>query len=142
MKLIQGVTSGLLLTVLYVNAIFAQGISITIDQITANEQIMGCVRGLASTDRPNYKVIVYVHTDQWYIHPYAGQGEGMSWAPIRENGSWQIRTVQREFKADKVAALLVKRNYPEPSKIESLERIPHRAIVTRELRGTPDYGKL
>lgn len=120
----------------------AQQISVSITDITANQQICGAVSGLPSQDYQNYKVIVYVHTDQWYIHPYAGQDEGKSWASIQANGKWQIQTVQREFKADKVAAVLVKRNYPEPSKTESLERIQQAAIVVKKLRGTPDYGKL
>lgn len=142
MKTLAWVVAIILLFALYTNILLAQQLSITIDQIVENERISGYIRGLQPSEYPAYKVIVYVHTDQWYIHPYAGQDEGLSWAPIRENGSWGIQTVKRQFKADKVAALLVRRNYPEPSKVESLERISYRAIVIKELRGTPDYGKL
>jgi len=120
----------------------AQQISISITDITANQRICGTVSGLSPQDYPNYKIIIYVHTDQWYVHPYAGQDEGKSWAAIQQDGKWQIQTVQREFKADKIAALLVKRNYPEPSKVESLERIQKNAVLVKELRDTPDYGKL
>jgi hypothetical protein len=77
-----------------------------------------------------------------YIHPYAAQDEGLSWASIKDNGTWQIQTVQRQFKSDQMAALLVERTYTEPNKLEKLESIAHKAIVIKDLRGTPDYGKL
>lgn len=140
MKTLGVVTVIVFLTVVHTSAILAQ--QITIDQIIADKQISGYVGGLQPTDYPDYKVIVYVHTDQWYVHPYAGQGEGLSWASIKKNGTWQIQTVQRKFKADKVAALLVKRDYPEPSKVKIIKKIPHSAILVKKLQGTPDYGKL
>jgi hypothetical protein len=122
--------------------VFAQKAMISITSITANHRITGTVVGLPEEDYVNFKVIVYVHTDQWYIHPYAGQDEGKSWASVEAGGNWQIQTVQREFKADKIAALLVKRNYPEPSRTESLERIQSTAKVEKKLKDTSDYGKL
>lgn len=116
---------------------------ITIDQIIANDYVSGYVSGLAPAEYGKYKVIFYVHTDQWYIHPYAGQGEGMSWASIKGNSTWQIKTVQREFKANSIAALIVERQYPEPNKVEDIRKIPYRAIVVKELQqGSQDYGKL
>ena len=69
----------------------AQEIAISIDSIVANSQITGRVNNLAPTEYNNYKVVVYVHTDQWYIHPYAGQDEGKSWAPIQTNGNMANR---------------------------------------------------
>lgn len=135
--------TGLALTVCLSGSwLLAQQITITIDRIEPNQIISGFVRGLQPPEVANYKVIVYVHTDQWYIHPYAGQGEGLSWAPIRPNGVWQIETVQRRFRADKMAALVVKKTYPEPPKLENLQSIPSAAMVIRDLRGTPDFGKL
>jgi hypothetical protein len=132
----------LLATAIQVPGALAQSVTITINEIIANQRISGDVRGLAPGDHRNYKVIVYVHTDQWYIHPYAGQEEGMSWASINADGSWQVPTVQRQFKADRVAALLVRKNYPEPNRIEVLDGIRNSAFVVRQLRGTPDFGKL
>lgn len=118
--------------------------TVLINEIVANHQISGEIYGLTPKEYPNYKVIVYVHTDQWYIHPYAGQDEGKSWASIEANGTWRIQTVQRGLKADKVAALLVKQNYPEPCAIERLENIQSNASSwwMQELRGTQNYGKL
>ena len=101
----------------YIYPVNAQEIQISIDSIEANDRVSGYVSGLDPKDYSQYKVLLYVHTDQWYIHPFAGQGEGMSWAAIGPNGTWQIRTVQREFKSNQVAALIVDRNYPEPYKL-------------------------
>ena len=126
MKVLRAVTVVVLSIVVQVSAVLAQKeVSITIEKIVANQQISGSIQGLSSQDYSKYKVIVYVHTDQWYIHPYADQDEGKSWASIQAGGKWQIPTVQREFKADKVAALLVKKNYPEPNKVDNLEKIQH-----------------
>ena len=116
--------------------------SIVIDRIEADKSITGHVSELSPAKYPSCKVIVYVHTDQWYIHPFAGQGEGASWASILDNGTWHLQTVRREFKADRVAALVVNRDYSEPSKVENIEAIPYVAETTKDLRNTPDEGKL
>lgn len=142
MRPIAVLVAGVFLFATQASFVLAQAISIKIDQVTANKTITGFVRGIALPDHRNYKVVVYVHTDQWYIHPYAGQDEGQSWAALRETGTWELPTVQREFRADKMAALLVRRDYPEPSKLADLDRIPYKAIDVRTLRGTPDSGKL
>jgi hypothetical protein len=142
MKALRILTFSILFVIFSVSQILAQGISIEIDEILANEHIRGYVRNLSIEEYFNFKVVVYVHTDQWYIHPYAGQGEGLSWASIREDGSWVIPTVRREYRANQVAALLVRRNYPEPNVIRSVETIQYRAIVIKNLLDTPDYGKL
>jgi hypothetical protein len=120
----------------------AQAVAITIKDIEPNQFITGEVRGLSAGELSDHKVIVYVQTDKWYIHPVASQGEGKSWAALRPDGQWRLSTVQREHKANRVAALLVKKNYPEPPTADSLESIQRRAIVIRELQNTKDYGKL
>jgi len=130
------------LTISYGCLVLAQEVTISIDKIQANKIITGYVGNLSEKNYGRYKVIVYVHTDRWYIHPYAGQGEGLSWARIDQDGTWQIQTVKRQFKADQVAALLVRKNYPEPDKIESLTRIPSISMEIRQLTNTEDYGKL
>ena len=117
-------------------------ISISIDAIEENDFIAGTVKGLQPSEYANYKVIVYVHTDVWYIHPYAGQGDGSSWASIGANGQWTIDTVRRRFSADKMAALVVARDYPEPNKRSTVGGIPAIARTIKRLRGTEDYGKL
>lgn len=61
-----------LISIGYISKSVAQQVSITIDQIIANERVSGYVRGLVPAEYSKYKVLFYVHTDQWYIHPYAG----------------------------------------------------------------------
>jgi hypothetical protein len=120
----------------------AQSPTVTIDRIVAGGEVTGHVQSVNPKELSSYKVLLYVHTDQWYIHPYAGQGEGKSWASVSEKGSWSLSTVQREFPADRVAALLVVKDYPEPNRVTSLTNIPAKAVIVRVLQGTSDYGKL
>lgn len=116
--------------------------SISIDGIASNVDIKGKVTGLTADTVKNHKVVVYVKTDKWYIHPYAAQGEGASWASIAPDGSWVIGTVLRQFPASHVAALLVKKDYSPPATALALPQIPSTARVVRTLTGTPDHGKL
>lgn len=97
--------------------------AIWIEEIVPNSRIRGRASGIASESAANYKILVYVHTDQWYIHPYAGQGEGRSWASLRPGLSWSISTVKRSFAADQVAALLVRTDATVPSTVQALDEI-------------------
>jgi hypothetical protein len=101
------------------------------------------VKGFDKGTETNLKVIVYVHTDIWYIHPFAGGGEGDSWAAVKSDGTWSIPTVKRRFSADKVAALVVPKKFDPPAKLPSLGMITDQEATTvRKLKGTEDYGKL
>ena len=121
----------------------AQNVEVTIDSIEQNEAIIGKVRGLADDEVSRHRVIVYVKTDVWYIHPFAGQGEGLSWAKIRASGKWAIETVRRRFVANAVAALVVNADDPIPDRTSTLERIDYLAKTIVKLPPKhPDYGKL
>ena len=102
---------------------------ITIERIVADDHIAGHVTGVASGAAGEFKVLVYVHTDQWYIHPYAGQGEGRSWARLNSDLTWRIRSVKRAYVADQVAALLVAANAPARNTVASVDEIPSEALV-------------
>lgn len=115
---------------------------LSIDRIEENNEIVGYVTDARDLALGELKVIVYVKTDRWYIHPYAGQGEGLSWASISSSGEWRIETVKRKFVASEVAALLVDKAYTEPHHTDTLHRIPHEAITVIRLEGTEDDGKL
>jgi len=119
-----------------------EGVAITIQRISQDDQIKGNVTGLTKSGRESHKILVYVKTDKWYIHPYAQGGEGKSWAAIADDGSWKIETVRREFAASSIAALVVPKESRAPSKVTNVRAIPNKAIIVRELEGTPDYGKL
>lgn len=121
-------------------------VTVNIDQILQGISITGFVKGVPKDQVGNYRVVVYVHTDVWYIHPYAAGGEGDSWAAIKPNGSWTLKTVKRQFAANAVAALVVKADgYDEKTPIQDVAAIPHVGIIILdkpELKKRKFYGKL
>ena len=106
--------------------------AITIINIVSNKVITGKVSGLKPGQHEDLKVIVYVHTDKWYIHPYVGGGPGKSYAKIEKNGSWQIKTEKREFPADQVAALVVDMDYKPASPVSDIWGIPVIARIIQD----------
>jgi len=119
-----------------------EGVDISIDKIVRNDHISGRVSGLTSKGTSELKVIVYVKTDKWYIHPYKSGGDGKSFASIETDGSWKIETVRRDFAASQIAALVVERSSRPPSPTSNVSAIPNRAVVVNDLSGTDDFGKL
>lgn len=109
--------------------------SIRILEIVENSHIVGRVTGLDPAQHDQYKVLVYVKTDKWYIHPYERGGEGLSFAKINKDGTWSIGTVKRQFLADLVAALLVRKDYAPPSIVNDLRQIDTLASYTEQGRG-------
>lgn len=107
-----------------------------------NEHIRGAVTGLTQAGTATHRVVVYVKTDVWYIHPYERGGDGKSWASIRSDGSWRISTLRRTFPASAVAALVVEKASKVPPKIELVEEVNNKTIVIKQLEGTEDSGKL
>lgn len=97
--------------------------TITIIDIKSDDVIEGKVSGLNPSQYERLKVLVYVHTDKWYIHPYKAGGEGKSYAKINQDGTWKIKTVRREFPADNVAVFVVDKDYKPPAEvvIENIE---------------------
>jgi len=69
--------------------------------------IRGKITGLAKEEFSKYKIVAYVLTDQWYIHPFAEDVAGKGYASIDREGNWELQTVWRGFQAYKVAFLLV-----------------------------------
>jgi len=124
----------------------ANCVDVTIDAITANQVITGHVS--AKQISPTNRVVVYVHTDQWYVHPYVGQGDGLSWASIKANGSWSLETVKRKFNSDAVGAfgILATAPIPEFTPAPLVDLRPAAACVKVLLNpngaNDPDYGKL
>lgn len=109
--------------------------AVIISDITENTRIVGRISGVPAEKVDQYKVLVYVKTDKWYIHPYERGGEGLSFASINRDGSWRIETVKRRFPADLVAALVVRRDYTPPPTVEDLKDIDSLASYTEEGRG-------
>ena len=123
-------------------ALLAQAPQIFIDDVQANHLIRGHVQGLNPANHSQYKVVVYVKTDRWYIHPYAGQGQGASWTTLHEDGQWEIETVKRKFAANSIAALLVPINQSVPDIVPTLSGISSAARRILPLEGTQFHGRL
>jgi hypothetical protein len=90
---------------------------VKIESIVANESISGRVTGLPQEAWDKFKVVFYVKTNVWYVHPYAyyeGQEEGYSYANLDAYGGFKIKTVKRDVPAKELAAVLV----PKPYKIK------------------------
>lgn len=117
------------------------GITIDKDGIVKNRFIKGRVSGIDASHYDQYKIVVYVLTDKWYIHPYATGGEGKSFAKIAQDGTWKILTVRREFGAYEVAALIVKKDYKPPVTVENIERIEYVGIPHVKDTGYKDGDK-
>ncbi len=121
-------------------------VTIHIDQILQNISITGIVKGLPKGKEGDYRVVVYVHTDQWYIHPFAAGGEGDSWAAVKSNGTWKLKTKKRKFAANAIAALVVKADgYKEKTPVHDIADIPHigEAILDEpQMRTKEFYNKL
>jgi hypothetical protein len=123
-------------------SVAAGEVEVTIDAIVSNELISGKVTGLPSGERETYRVVIYIRTDQWYIHPYASGGDGRSYASISASGDWKIKTVRREFPAEQIAALVVPSEQEVPVRTHSIAAIKSVARIVRDLKGTPEYGSL
>ncbi len=76
------------------------------------EVIAGTVEGI---DAKLCKVVVYAHTDVWYVQPYAGASD----TSIREGKYWKSET----HLGSEYAALLVNASYKAPSVIRVLPDI-------------------
>jgi hypothetical protein len=136
----------------------APQVAVVISDITENTRIVGRISGVPPEKVDQYKVLVYVKTDKWYIHPYERGGEGLSFAssrrtwraartPLRQrpqerrpmainrDGSWRIETVKRRFPADLVAALVVHHDYTPPPTVEDLKDIDSLDSYTEDGRG-------
>lgn len=105
-------------------------IRIKISQVIPNQYIYGTVEGLKAETYKDYKVLIYVLTDQWYIHPYETGAEGRTFASINDDGTWKIQTVQRKRQASRLASLLTKRTTNAPPQV-SAGSDPDKSLVTQ-----------
>ncbi len=96
-------------------------VSILMTKFRSGSYIKGKVSGLKEGEHGRYKLLVYVLTNKWYIHPYAENREGKGYASIKSDGSWTIQTVWRGYQAFKVAFLIVDKDYYPPSVVEISE---------------------
>lgn len=87
---------------------------VVVDSIVKNETIKGHVKGLPAQAYKDFKVVFYVKTNVWYIHPYQyypGQDEGYSYSNLNSNGEFQVKTVLRQVPSAAMAAVLVPKSF-------------------------------
>lgn len=87
---------------------------VSIDSIVANDSIRGHIKGLPAEAYDKFKVVFYVKTNVWYVHPYAyydGQEEGYSYSNLNANGEFTVKTLRRAVPSKEIAAVLVPKAY-------------------------------
>lgn len=84
---------------------------------------MGTIGGTASgVDFNKSRVIIFAHTDQWYVEPYVNS----PYTSIAEDGKWENDT----FLGYEYAALLVKSSYKPPAKTRVLPQVGGDVLAT------------
>lgn len=101
---------------------------IEIVEFVPNNYISGKVVGIPSSECGRYKVIVYVKTDSWYLHPYERGGDGLSYASVNKYGTWRINTIKRKYNADKIAFFLVDRDYVPPVTVKETSAVRYKLV--------------
>ncbi len=96
-------------------------VNVVMENFISDQSISGRVTGLNPEDVGRYKVLVYVQTNQWYIHPYAENTPGKGYAKIEAEGSWRIKTVNRGHGPFRLAILVVPRDYIPPATVAAGE---------------------
>ena len=87
---------------------------VTVDEVIKNEHIRGHITGLPADAYEKFKVVFYVKTNRWYVHPYAyteGQEEGYSYSNLNANGEFWVRTLRRDVPSKELAVVLVPKDY-------------------------------
>jgi hypothetical protein len=87
---------------------------VSIDSVVANEWIKGHVTGLPTEAMDKFKVVFYVKTNRWYVHPYQyyeGQQEGYSYANLTATGEFKVKTLKRAVPSKELAAVVVPKSF-------------------------------
>ncbi len=84
---------------------------VVIDSIVANDKITGHVKGLPQDSYKDFKMVFYVQTNRWYVHPFENSDEGSTFANLNHNGTFSIQTVRRQVPSKKLVAVLVPKSY-------------------------------
>jgi hypothetical protein len=83
---------------------------VTVDEIVKDSHIRGHITGLPAEAYADFKVVFYVKTNRWYVHPYTyyeGQEEGYSYSNINHRGEFFVRSVTRKVPSKQMAVVVV-----------------------------------
>lgn len=75
-----------------------KNLKINVQEIVKNSHIKGAVSGFKETSLDDFKVLFYVRTNRWYVHPYQyneSQPSGYSYSDLTTGGEFWIRSVFR-----------------------------------------------
>jgi hypothetical protein len=84
---------------------------VVIDSIVKDDKITGHVKGLPQNAYKDFKMVFYVQTNRWYVHPFENSGEDQTYANLTENGTFSIGTVRRQVPSKQMVAVLVPKSY-------------------------------
>lgn len=99
-------------------------------EFRSGEFISGRVENLRSEETENHKILVYVLTDKWYIHPYAENAEARGYASIGDSGEWRIQTVWRGYQAYRLAILLAEKGIRPPPVVSVYTLEPDKELLS------------
>lgn len=115
---------------------------IKIEEIVKNSHIKGSVTGLKESSLENFRMIFYVKTNSWYVHPYQfneSQPSGYSYSDLSSGGNFWIRSVFRTPSKTMVAILVPSPHviYAKKSNLKDLLKYACKHI---EIPGTGDFS--
>ena len=88
--------------------------SVVVEEIVKDSHIKGHVTGIPADAYEKFKVVFYVKTNRWYVHPYVynhDQEPGYSFSNLDANGGFWVRTVRRQVPSKELAVVVVPRSY-------------------------------
>lgn len=88
--------------------------TVNVEEIVRDSHIKGTVKGLPTAALDKFKVVFYVKTNRWYVHPYTytrGQEEGYSYSNLNANGEFRVKTIRRTVPAKEMAVVVVPKSY-------------------------------
>jgi hypothetical protein len=85
-----------------------------VDEIVKDSHIKGHIKGLPTEAYEKFKVVFYVKTNRWYVHPYTyyeGQQEGYSYSNLAQDGTFYVKSVRRQVPSKELAVVVVPKSY-------------------------------
>ena len=116
--------------------------TVNVQAIVKNSHIKGYVTGLKETSLEDFKMIFYVKTNRWYVHPYQfneSQPSGYSYSDLTTGGSFWIRSHFRT-PSKRMVAILVPSVHAVYNKKSTLNQLLKYACKHVEIPGNGDFA--
>lgn len=115
---------------------------INIQEIVKNSHIKGAVAGLKETSLEDFRMLFYVRTNNWYVHPYQfneSQTSGYSYSDLTTGGNFWIRSVFRT-PSKTMVAILVPSPHAIYAKKSNLKDLLKYSCTHIEIPGNGDFS--